>query len=71
MPLVNCPTCGKQIEWAESEHRPFCSEKCKLLDLGEWIEEGYRMPDESTSLSEEDLQKIETALEDSEKDEHS
>jgi uncharacterized protein len=62
MPLVNCPTCGKQIEWSQSEYRPFCSEKCKLLDLGEWIEGGYRLPDESTGLSEEDLQKIENAI---------
>ncbi len=70
MPLVNCPTCGKQIEWSESEYRPFCSEKCKLLDLGEWIEEGYRVPDENSSLNEEDLRQIEAALEQTENDEH-
>ncbi|HEV7642603.1 MAG TPA: DNA gyrase inhibitor YacG [Pyrinomonadaceae bacterium] len=71
MPLVNCPNCGKQIEWSESEYRPFCSQKCKLLDLGEWIEEGYRVPDESSSPSEEDFRQIEAALEASQNDEHS
>jgi len=71
MVLVNCPTCGKQIEWSESEYRPFCTEKCKLLDLGEWIEEGYRLPDESSQLSEEDMQKIESSLNDDENEEPS
>jgi endogenous inhibitor of DNA gyrase (YacG/DUF329 family) len=42
-----------------------------LLDLGEWIEEGYRVPDENSSLGEEEFQQIEAALEASEKDEHS
>jgi endogenous inhibitor of DNA gyrase (YacG/DUF329 family) len=66
MPLVKCPTCRKEIEWSESEYRPFCSERCKLIDLGEWIEGGYSLPDESSPLTEEDLQKIETALENEE-----
>lgn len=66
MPLVNCPTCGKRIEWSESEFRPFCSEKCKLLDLGEWIDGNYALPDESAQLSEEDMQKIESTLENKE-----
>ncbi len=66
MPLVNCPTCGKRIEWSESEFRPFCTEKCKLLDLGEWIDGNYALPDESAQLSEEDMQKIESTLENKE-----
>jgi len=69
MPLVKCPNCGKRIEWSESEFRPFCSEKCKLLDLGEWIEGNYSVPDESSSLSDEDLQKIEESLTGSQEDE--
>lgn len=69
MPLVKCPTCGKEAEWAGNEHRPFCSEKCKLLDLGEWMEEGYRLPDEASGLSEEDVRLIEAALESDRKDE--
>ena len=35
--VVNCPTCSKQVEWDEkNQWRPFCSERCKLIDLGEW-----------------------------------
>jgi endogenous inhibitor of DNA gyrase (YacG/DUF329 family) len=66
MPLVNCPTCGKRIEWSESEYRPFCSEKCKLLDLGDWIEGNFRVPDENSQLDEKDIQEIEKALENEE-----
>ncbi|PHM77789.1 DNA gyrase inhibitor YacG [Xenorhabdus cabanillasii] len=37
---VACPTCGKTIIWGEiSPHRPFCSKRCQLIDLGEWANE--------------------------------
>ena len=40
-----CPTCDKEIEWSEQwPHRPFCSERCKLIDLGEWAAERNRIP---------------------------
>ena len=35
--------CGKQVEHA---NRPFCSQRCKMLDLGRWLDEGYRLPSE-------------------------
>lgn len=42
---VNCPTCGKRFTWDEqTPSRPFCSERCRLIDLGEWLGEGYRIP---------------------------
>jgi len=43
---VPCPICGKQVEYAGNPFRPFCSERCKLVDLGKWIEEHYRVPSE-------------------------
>jgi len=40
---VKCPTCKKKVEYStENPSRPFCSEKCKLIDLGQWFEEDYR-----------------------------
>lgn len=46
--IVDCPTCGKKVEWRpENAFRPFCSERCKLIDLGEWATEKYRVPDQS------------------------
>lgn len=42
---VRCPTCGARVEWApHSKWRPFCSERCKLVDLGAWADESYRVP---------------------------
>jgi uncharacterized protein len=42
---VKCPTCGRTIEWsAASPWRPFCSERCKLIDLGAWLTEQHAIP---------------------------
>lgn len=44
-PIVDCPTCGKKVEWSEkNKFRPFCSERCKQIDLGAWAEEKYVIP---------------------------
>ena len=46
--VVNCPTCSKQVEWDENNQwRPFCSERCKLIDLGEWASESYSINGEA------------------------
>lgn len=43
--VVDCPTCGKKVEWVEkNRYRPFCSERCKQIDLGAWAEEKYVIP---------------------------
>lgn len=36
-----CPQCRKPSVWTENPHRPFCCERCKLLDLGAWASEEY------------------------------
>lgn len=42
---VNCPTCQKPVVWsAESKFKPFCSERCKLIDLGDWASEKHAIP---------------------------
>ena len=67
MPKINCPNCGKETEYiTENEFRPFCSERCKLLDFGAWADEEFALPTEETDLSEEDLDKIERALQEKE-----
>ncbi|MCK9529618.1 MAG: DNA gyrase inhibitor YacG [Gammaproteobacteria bacterium] len=44
---VKCPTCGKSVVWTpEQRWRPFCSERCKLIDLGEWAAERHAIPGE-------------------------
>lgn len=42
---VDCPTCGAPVEWkAANTQRPFCSERCKLIDLGAWASEEHKIP---------------------------
>ncbi|MEJ2645846.1 MAG: DNA gyrase inhibitor YacG [Gammaproteobacteria bacterium] len=45
--IVSCPTCGQPVEWTPANTwRPFCSERCRLIDLGAWFEEEHRIPGE-------------------------
>jgi hypothetical protein len=42
---VPCPRCGKPALFSpDNKWRPFCNERCKMIDLGEWASEGYRVP---------------------------
>lgn len=46
MPVkTRCPGCGKKTLREGNRWRPFCSERCKMTDLGAWITEGYSIPD--------------------------
>ena len=46
---VRCPQCGGESLWsADNKFRPFCSERCKLIDLGAWASESYRVPVEES-----------------------
>jgi endogenous inhibitor of DNA gyrase (YacG/DUF329 family) len=47
-----CPHCGKPSEWEGNPHRPFCSERCKLIDLGRWASGKYRIPGEKIRTDE-------------------
>jgi endogenous inhibitor of DNA gyrase (YacG/DUF329 family) len=42
--MPKCPTCGKAVDWKDNEWRPFCSERCKLIDFDKWTSEEYRVP---------------------------
>jgi len=45
---VNCPTCSKSVEWNEDAiFRPFCSDRCRLIDLGQWANEEHAIPGKS------------------------
>jgi uncharacterized protein len=52
--VVACPQCGTLVVWtAEARWRPFCSERCKLIDLGAWASEAYRVPVRESSDTDE------------------
>lgn len=59
---VKCPTCGRECEYSEKNpFRPFCCERCKLIDLGAWAEGSYviksknQEADDDLDISEEAL----------------
>lgn len=56
---VKCPTCGREIEYStDNPYRPFCSEQCRLIDLGAWANDEYLIegePGSAMNLSPEDL----------------
>jgi endogenous inhibitor of DNA gyrase (YacG/DUF329 family) len=55
---VDCPNCKKKFNYYSSAFRPFCSEKCRLIDLGQWLNESYTVPVQK--LTEEELMQLET-----------
>jgi uncharacterized protein len=51
---VICPNCRKPAPWQENPFRPFCSERCRMIDLGAWVNEEYRVPGEEMPEEEEE-----------------
>lgn len=43
-----CPHCNKPTQWQNNPNKPFCSERCKLIDLGAWADEAYKIPSQQT-----------------------
>ncbi len=55
MAVVLCPTCQKEVIWNTlQKFRPFCSERCKLIDLGEWAANEKVIPGESIHVGTDD-----------------
>jgi endogenous inhibitor of DNA gyrase (YacG/DUF329 family) len=46
MRTVKCPTCRTPVSWQGNPYRPFCSARCRTIDLGAWADEAYRIPGE-------------------------
>ena len=62
MPKVKCPNCTKETEYKGNEFRPFCSEHCKLLDFGAWVDGEFALPAQTSNLTDEEINQIEQAL---------
>jgi uncharacterized protein len=54
---VPCPRCGARHEWSDNPWRPFCSERCKVIDLGGWLSEENAIPGEAAEISGADAPK--------------
>ena len=60
--IAKCPSCDLPISIEpENEYRPFCSERCKMMDLGSWLEEKYAITDSDTTTDETSLWQKEQA----------
>ncbi len=45
--MIECPHCGTEVFWDDSSaFRPFCSERCKMIDFGQWANEEHSIPEE-------------------------
>lgn len=66
---VACPTCKKKFDYYSSTFRPFCCEKCRLIDLGQWLSESYTVPVEKLTDEEQETLEhlINEKIEDEEK----
>lgn len=52
---MTCPICQKPVAWEGNGFRPFCSERCQLIDLGAWAGEEYRVPGQSLLVTPSEL----------------
>lgn len=53
---VACPHCGKAVTWdTASIWKPFCSERCRLIDLGGWLSEKHVIPGDTEPMPETDF----------------
>ena len=55
--IITCPQCGKEMEWdTRNPFRPFCSERCRLIDLGKWANEEYRVEQRERDAGDQETQ---------------
>ncbi len=57
---VTCPQCKKKFNYYSSEFRPFCTERCRLIDLGQWLNESYTVP--AVKITPEEQEQLERIL---------
>jgi len=57
--IVKCPVCGTLSQWESNKYRPFCSERCWIVDLGTWASEEYRISGEKVVVETEPEEKNE------------
>lgn len=53
MPTLRCPTCHREFHAEDTTAMPFCSERCRLIDLGRWLDEKQSLPFDASEEDEE------------------
>lgn len=65
---IKCPQCSETTVLQDNPSRPFCSERCQLIDLGQWADESYRIPGPSQeAFSDENVIQIDSEKQDIER----
>ena len=57
--IVKCPICGKQADFFAEPVGPFCSDRCKMIDLGHWLNEDYRVSEPLTPQDFAEFEQVE------------
>jgi len=47
---LHCPQCHRPTVWEGNDSRPFCSERCRLIDFGGWVDGNYRIPESNSCM---------------------
>lgn len=55
---TKCPICSKPVIYNNNPYRPFCSERCKLIDLGNWVDGVYSLPAEEVEHDTKDTKNL-------------
>jgi uncharacterized protein len=63
---VKCPQCKKEFAYYSSDFRPFCTERCRLIDLGQWLDGSFAVP--AQNLTEEEKHQLQRIVEVTEDD---
>jgi endogenous inhibitor of DNA gyrase (YacG/DUF329 family) len=59
---VNCPCCKESFEYYSSRYRPFCTERCKLVDMGHWFDESYTITGKDNTVYIENAEALQTLV---------
>jgi endogenous inhibitor of DNA gyrase (YacG/DUF329 family) len=54
--MIRCPVCRNETTWENNQHRPFCSQRCQLLDLGKWADNSYTIENPDYSATEDEIE---------------
>lgn len=65
---VKCPTCKESFRYYDSKFRPFCCEKCKMIDMGHWFDESYTINGRTNSIYIEEPEMLERLLNETNED---